>query len=115
MTIVTAGEIKRYGYRTLADILRSVRGFFVTYDRNYDYVGVRGFGRPGDYNSRVLLLVDGHRINDNVYDTASIGTEFPVDVDLIDRMEIIPGPSSSLYGNNAFFGVINIITRKGEM
>jgi outer membrane receptor for ferrienterochelin and colicins len=113
VTIVTAAEIKKYGYRTLADILRSVRGFFVTYDRNYHYVGVRGFGRPGDYNSRILLLVDGHRINDNVYDTAPIGTEFPVDIDLIDRIEIIRGPSSSLYGNNAFFGMINIITRKG--
>jgi iron complex outermembrane receptor protein len=113
VTIVTAAEIKKYGYRTLANVLRSVRGFFVTYDRNYDYIGVRGFGRPGDYNSRVLLLVDGHRINDNLYDTASIGTEFPVDIDLIERIEIIRGPSSSLYGNNAFFGMINVIIRKG--
>ena len=113
VTIVTAAEMKKYGYRTLADVLRSVRGFFVTYDRNYDYIGVRGFGRPGDYNSRVLLLVDGHRINDNLYDTASIGTEFPVDIDLIERIEIIRGPSSSLYGNNAFFGMINVIIRKG--
>jgi iron complex outermembrane receptor protein len=86
----------------------------VTYDRNYSYVGIRGFNRPGDYNTRVLLLIDGHRINDNIYEQAIIGTEFPLDVDLIDRVEIIRGPGSSLYGSNAFFGVINVITRNGR-
>jgi iron complex outermembrane receptor protein len=114
VSIVTADEIKKYGHRTLADILKSVRGFYVTYDRNYSYVGVRGVGRSGDYNNRILLLVDGHRINDNLYDQAPLGTEFPVDVDLIDRVEIIRGPGSSLYGSNAFFAVINVITRRGE-
>jgi iron complex outermembrane receptor protein len=114
VSIVTAAEIKYFGYRTLADILRSVRGFYVTYDRNYSYVGVMGFGRSGDYNDRILLLVDGHRINDNLYDQAPLGTEFPVDVDLIERVEVIRGPGSSLYGSNAFFAVINVITRQGE-
>jgi iron complex outermembrane receptor protein len=114
VTIVTADEIKKYGYRTLADLLQNVNGFFVTYDRNYHYLGVRGFIRPGDYDSRVLLLIDGHRLNDNVYESAAIGTESPIDVDLIDRVEIIRGPSSSLYGTNAFFGVINVITKRGR-
>src|SRR3990170_1261941 len=82
VSIVTSAEIKKYGYRTLADILRSIRGFFVTFDRNYSYVGVRGFNRPGDYNTRILLLIDGHRVNDNVYDGALIGTEFILEVDL---------------------------------
>ena len=113
VTVITADEIRKYGYRTLADALRSVRGFFVTYDRNYSYLGVRGFARPGDYNSRILLLVDGHRLNDNIYDQAMIGTEFPIDVDLIARIEVIRGPASSLYGSNAFFGVINVITLRG--
>jgi outer membrane receptor for ferrienterochelin and colicins len=112
VSIVSAEEIRKYGYRTLADALRSVRGIYITSDRNYNYLGVRGFNRPGDLNTRVLLLVDGHRINDNIFDTAPIGTEFPVDVDLIDRIEVIRGPSSSLYGSNAFFGVVNVITRQ---
>jgi len=113
VTIITSDEVKKYGHRTLADILQSVPGMYVTYDRNYSFLGVRGFN-GGDYNSRVLLLVDGHRVNNSLSDGAFIGTEFILDVDLIDRVEIIRGPGSSLYGNNAFFGVINVITRRGR-
>ncbi len=114
ISIITSDDIRKFGYRTLADILRSVRSFYVTYDRNYSYYGIRGFNRPGDYNTRILLMVDGHRINDNIYDQAPLGTEFLLDVDLIDRIEVIRGPGSSLYGSNAFFSVINIITRNGR-
>jgi len=56
VTVITSEEIQHYGYRTLADILESAPDFYVTNDRNYSYVGVRGFGRP-DYNDRVLLLM----------------------------------------------------------
>lgn len=112
ITVITSDEIKRYGYRTLADILRSLQGFNVSYDRVHSYVGVRGIAL-GDFNSRILLLLDGHRVNNNLNDGAFIGTDFILDVDLIDRVEVIRGPGSVLYGNNAFFGVINVITRKG--
>src|SRR5579862_7254715 len=114
VTIITAEEIQRYGYRTLADILRNVPGFQVSYDRNYSYLGVRGFGLPGQYNNSIALLIDGHRVNDNIFDSALIGTEFPLDIDLIERVEIIRGPNSSLYVASAFLGVINIITKRGQ-
>ena len=114
VSIVTSRDITRFGYRTLADIIRSQRDFYVNYDRSYHYTGVRGFLRPGDYSTRILLLVDGHRTNDPIYDSAFIGTEFILDVNLIDRVEFIRGPSSSLYGSNAFFGVINVITKPGK-
>ncbi|MBE0603558.1 MAG: TonB-dependent receptor plug domain-containing protein, partial [Deltaproteobacteria bacterium] len=107
-SVVTAEDIRRNGYRTLADLLRTVPDVFVTNDRNYSYVGIRGFQPPGDYNTRVLLRVDGHRMNNAVYDQAMIGNEFPIDIDLVERVEIVRGPSSSLYGSNAFFGVINV-------
>jgi outer membrane receptor for ferrienterochelin and colicins len=111
VTVVTADEIQKYGYRNLGDILRGVPGFYVTYDRDYTFAGVRGFGRLGDWNSRVLVMIDGHRINNNVLDQAMLGNEFLVDVDMIERVEIVRGPSSSLYGTGAFFAVINVITR----
>ncbi len=114
VTVITAAEIKDHGYRTLADILRTVPGLYVTNDRNYEYLGTRGFGRPGDYSTRVLLLVDGQRINDDVYDGALIDRSFPIHVDLIDRVEFVPGPASAVYGSNALLGVINVVTRSAH-
>ncbi len=114
VSIITADDIRRYGYRTLSDALKSLRGVYVAYDRNYSYLGTRGFGRPGDYNTRILLLVDGYRLNDNIYDQAPIGTDFPIDMALVERIEYVPGPGSAIYGGNAFFGVINVITKQGK-
>jgi len=113
VSFITSQEIARYGYRTLADILRSVRGMYVTNDRNFSFVGIRGFGKPGDYNSRILLLINGHRVNDNVFGQAEIGAEFGLDPAMFERVEIIRGPASSLYGDSAFFAVVNVITRSG--
>ena len=111
VTIVTSEEIRRYGWRTMLDILRSIRGFYASYDRNYSSIGVRGILRPGDYNTRILVLVDGHRVNDMLYGQSGLTYDFPIDVDLIDRVEVVRGPSSSLYGSNAFLAVVNVTTR----
>ena len=89
VSFITADEIARFGYRTLADILRSVRGMYVSDDRNFSLVGVRGFGKPGDYNSRILLLVNGHRVNDNVFGQAEIGAEFGMDPATFERVEVL--------------------------
>ncbi|MBK8815308.1 MAG: TonB-dependent receptor plug domain-containing protein [Methylococcaceae bacterium] len=51
VSIVTADEIKKWGYRSFSDILSSLKGFYTSTDRNYGYVGTRGFGLPTDYNS----------------------------------------------------------------
>ncbi|HVM94050.1 MAG TPA: TonB-dependent receptor [Terriglobales bacterium] len=112
VTVITSDEIARFGWRTLGDVQNGVRGFYTAYDRDYTYLGVRGIQRPGDYNARILLMINGHRVNDNIYDSAAFGTEFTFSLDLIDRIEIVRGPSSSLFGSNAVFGVINIITRR---
>ena len=114
ISTVTAREIARFGYRTLGDILDNVRGFALSGDRNYSYLGLRGFARTGDYNSRFLLLLDGRRINDNLYGDVGLGHEGIVDVQMIDRIEVVRGPSSSLYGASAFLGVVNVITKRGR-
>ncbi len=113
VSFITADEIARYGYRTLADILRSVRGMYVTDDRNFSLLGTRGFAKPGDYNSRILLLVNGHRVNDNIFGQAEIGAEFGLDPATFERVEVIRGPASSLYGDSALFAVVNVITKTG--
>ncbi|MBS1169381.1 MAG: TonB-dependent receptor [Burkholderiaceae bacterium] len=114
VSVITSHEIKTFGWRTLGEILASLPGTHLTNDRGYTYLGARGFLRSGDYSPRFLLLIDGHRVNDPLYDQAAMGQEFMLDVDLIDRVEYVPGPGASIYGSNAFFGVINVITKRGK-
>jgi iron complex outermembrane receptor protein len=111
VTVVTAQEIAAYGYRTLAEALDGVRGLYTSCDRNYTYLGVRGFS-PADWNARVLLLLDGHQLNDDVYDAALIAAELPLDLALVERIEVVRGPGSALYGGNALFAVVNVITKR---
>ncbi|MFI5006153.1 MAG: TonB-dependent receptor plug domain-containing protein [Solirubrobacterales bacterium] len=114
VTIVSADEIRRQGYRTLGDVLRALPGFYVTYDRTSSYLGVRGFGLPGDYNTRILFLLNGVRTNDNIYDAFAVAREFVLSPDLIERVEVSRGPGASIYGNSAFFAVVNVITKRGR-
>ena len=111
--IITAREIRSLGWQTLGEALASLPGLNTSYDRSYTYLGVRGFGRPGDFSSRVLLMIDGQPVNDGIYDQASIGSEFPLDMALIDRIEFVPGAGSVMYGGNALLAVVNVITRSG--
>jgi iron complex outermembrane receptor protein len=115
VTVISAAEIERNSYRTLGDALQTVRGFYVWSDRNYNYTGVRGFSRPGDYDTRVLVMVNGHRINDSVYDQFSSDDAWSMDMNLVDSIEVIRGPGSSLYGTNAFFAVVNVITKSPQL
>lgn len=114
VTVITADEIRKFGYRTLSEVLGGVRGAYVTSDRNYSYLGLRGFGLPADYNNRMLGLVDGLRLNDPTYGAVLFDEGFAMALDDLERVEVIRGPASSLYGSNAFFGVVNVMTRKGR-
>lgn len=111
VTVIEADEIRAMGWQTLAQALRGVRGLFLTNDRTYDYVGVRGFQPPGDFNTRVLVLVDGHPYNDVWVGQAGIGTDFDVDLSQVERIEVVRGPNSALYGSAAVFGVVNVVHR----
>ena len=114
VTVITAEDIECYGYKTLADAFNSVRGFYISDDRNYSYLGVRGFSRPADYNNRVLVLINGRPMNEHIWGSATIGTGFGMDLAAVERIEIARGPGSALYGTTAMFAVINIVTKTGN-
>ncbi len=114
VAIVTAEDIRAYGYRSLADIINSMRGLYTTYDRAWQYMGGRGFGVPGDFAGRVMILIDGYASADNLYNQVYLDNSGLLDTELIDRVEYVPGTGSVTYGNNAFLGIINVITKKGS-
>lgn len=111
VTIIPGAELRAMGYPTIAEALRGVRGIYVGNDTNYDNVGVRGFSRPGDYGTRVLVLLDGQPLNDDYVGQSYFGYDGRVDLADIERIEIVRGPGSVVYGTGAFLGVINLITR----
>jgi outer membrane receptor for ferrienterochelin and colicins len=109
ITIISAEEIRGFGYTTLGEALQSVRGLYTTYDHDYQTLGVRGFSTPGVYNSRVLVLVDGHVFNESSLGQGYIGHDFDSDLSDVLRIEVVRGPGSVLYGSAAFFAVVNVV------
>ncbi|MGI5860696.1 MAG: TonB-dependent receptor domain-containing protein [Myxococcales bacterium] len=111
VTVISREEILAFGYTSLPEVLRGVRGMFLSNDRQYETVGIRGFSPLGDLNSRILVLFDGHPMNDIYAGQAYVGRENNIDLNEVERIEVVRGPVSSLFGSAAFFGVINIVPR----
>ena len=109
VTIISGEEIRAFGYPTIADALRGVRGFTISDDRAYPSASVRGLGQPEDYGNRLLVLADGQSLNDNIDNASHIGTEGRVDLHDVDRIEVVRGPGSLLYGAGALSGVVNLV------
>jgi outer membrane receptor protein involved in Fe transport len=111
VTIITAEDILRFGYRTLDEVLESMAGIYTSNDRNYSYIGVRGFGRPSDYNNRIVMLIDGHTTNESIWGSSALGGEQVINLQSVERIEVLRGPASVLYGTGAMFATVNVITR----
>lgn len=112
-TVITARDIAEFGFRTLAEALQTVTGMYVRNDRNYLTLGVRGFSIPGDLGNRVVLLIDGYRVNDPVFHQPLIDYMLPIPIEAISQIEIVKGPGSVLYGSDALLATINVITKDG--
>lgn len=114
VSIISEEEIRAFGYQTLYDALGGTRGVFQSDDHTYSFLGFRGFARPGDYGNRVLVLLDGHTMNDDQLGSSYVGYDQRADLIDIERIEVVRGPGSVLYGSNAFFGVLNLVTRDAD-
>lgn len=114
VSVVTAQDIKDYGYQTLGDILGSMRGLHTFQDYSYTFLAGRGYSSPKEYAGRIAVLIDGYRADDSMFGQAYFGNDGILDVSMIERVEYIPGGSSAGYSNGALLGAINIITKKGS-
>ncbi len=114
VTVITAREIRESGAQTIPELLRLVAGVNVRWNPMVQSIGTRSFGQS-PFTSRVLLLIDG--VPYNSWEKGGFpqhpGLDFFV-LQNIKRLEIVRGPGSSLYGENAYWGVINIVTLGGE-
>ncbi len=111
--VITRSDIEKYGYRNLEEILENVPGMFVI----DDYAGYRKtFGVRGFYSGyprNIIFLINGVAQTESLFDYNEM-SNFNIPVEAIDRIEVVRGPMSVLYGQGAFFGAINIITNSPE-
>jgi outer membrane receptor protein involved in Fe transport len=115
VTLITRDEIERYGFRTVADVLNfASMGNFSLGDRRYELAGSRGLFLFEDFNTRILVMLNGHSLNEPWSNFADIGRAMLVPLDLVERIEIVYGPSSLLYGGYSLYGIVNVITRNGS-
>jgi iron complex outermembrane receptor protein len=110
VTVINRAEMRAHRYRTLPDVLRSVTGMYVVDDTMYSFLNVRGYGLSDDFNNRVLVLLNGHVLNAFDGSQGYNLHDFNLDLATVDHIEVIKGPGSAIYGNGAFFAVINIVT-----
>jgi iron complex outermembrane receptor protein len=113
INVVTAEQIELLGHRNLAELLRNQRGFYLHTDGLNWFTGVRGFLRPNEWNARILMLTDGRPAREPIYGVTHLDQDFTLPIEAIKRVEIVRGPGSALYGGNAVFGVINVVTKDG--
>lgn len=117
VTVITRDEIKHFGYKNLDELLSHITGLYI-FDSYHPMgkvtVGIRGYTTPGGGNDNIIILVNGVNQVEGVYDQYLL-PKIALSVELIDRIEIIKGPMSVIYGNGAFFGAINIITNSPDI
>src|SRR4051794_1627606 len=114
ITTITREQIAVWGYRSVAEVLSHLLGFYVVDDHTSPNLAIRGIsgGLYAD-SSIIKVLIDGHAISFRSTSGNGLGPEL-IPLSAVDRLEIVRGPASALYGADALLGVVNIRTRKGK-
>lgn len=113
VSVIDEEQIRRRGYRTVAEALRSLPGFDLLYDHARHNVGVRGVNEGMRASSRLLkLMIDSQPVAFRPSTENWLGEEL-IPITAVQRIEVIRGPASALYGADAFLGVVNVLTRDG--
>jgi len=113
VSVITDEDIERYGWTSLAEVLQAEQGFYLSYDRHVTSIGMRGSG-PMNGNVNLLILINGHPVNDAVFGGAVAGQDIGMDMSMVKKIEIVRGPGSALYGTHAMLAVINIFTKTAD-
>ena len=112
ISVLTQDDIENYGSESLADIIRVVPGLNMMRITTADAeISIRGFNREG--SNKILTMVDGRSVYVDLFGM-TFWEFLPISVHDIKRVEVIRGPGSTMYGANAFSGVVSIFTKGGE-
>jgi outer membrane receptor for ferrienterochelin and colicin len=113
-TVISREEIQRWGYQSVDEVLHHVAGVYVVNDHIIPNLAVRGIsGGLRSESGLVKVMIDGHSVAFRSTAGHWLGPEL-VPLSAVQQIEIIRGPASSLYGADAFLGVINVVTRRPE-
>ena len=113
---ITAEEIRRYGMTTVSEALSYLGVGMYAADRlGVPTMTVRGAAFSSDKNDNILLLLDGHVLNDPLNGAAAFGNPFAVPLELIDHIELVLGPGSAVHGSNAVMAVVNVVTKSAAV
>jgi outer membrane receptor for ferrienterochelin and colicins len=112
VTVISAQELEAFAYPTILEALRGVRGYAVNFDSVYGNAAVRGLGTANDFSNRLLVLSDGAVLNENILYQPFIHYDGRTDLGDVQRIEVVRGPSSVLYGTGAVSGVVNLLVRR---
>jgi len=115
VSTLTADDIRRYGMRSLAEAINFLGMGMITQDPLHSVeLGGRGVLLTADFNNHVLVLVDGHTMNEQWDGTGYFDQGLGIPLELVDHIELVLGPGSVLYGGNAMLGVINVVTKSAR-
>ena len=113
VTVITADDLAQMGARDLMDALKRVPGFGANrFNMGISSLEVRGV--KTDFSEKVLFLINGHPVNNNLVNGGALSSYNRFPVKDIKVVEIVRGPGSALYGANAFVAVVNIITKRAD-
>jgi outer membrane receptor protein involved in Fe transport len=115
VTVISSDDLRRHGIHTLAEALSFLSlGMMTESNQEQTEVNARGVLITGDYGSHVLLLLNGHAINEPWAGASYVDHGAAIPFEIIDHIEVILGPGSVLYGSNAMLGVINVVTKSAS-
>jgi outer membrane cobalamin receptor len=114
-TTLTAEDLRRYGMHSLDEAIDFLSLGVVTQNplKSVD-IGARGVLLPSDNGDHLLLLINGHAVNEPLFGSARFERGLGIPLEMIDHIEVVLGPGSVLYGSNAMLGVINVITKRAK-
>lgn len=113
--VLTAEDLRRYGIRSLDEAINFL-GMGMSTEKEFQSaeIGARGVLLNSDFGSHVLLVIDGHVLNESWGATAYFDRGATIPLELIDHIELVLGPGSVLYGSNAMLGIVHVVTKRAQ-